>query len=64
MGIFDFLRPAQKNQPIATINQNLPLPQVMRGQNYLSGIGFKTYLLTFPDDYQTHLKTGKISVVT
>ena len=41
MGIFDFLRPAQKNQPIATINQNLPLPQVMRGQNYLSGIGLQ-----------------------
>lgn len=41
MGLFDFLKPAQKNQPIATINQNLPLPMVMRGQNYLSGIGLQ-----------------------
>jgi HK97 family phage portal protein len=41
MGIFDFLRPTQKSQPIATINQNLPLPQTMRGANYLSGIGLQ-----------------------
>ncbi len=42
MGIFDrFLGRAQKNQPIATVNQNLPLPQVMRGYNYLSGIGLQ-----------------------
>jgi HK97 family phage portal protein len=41
MGLFDFLRPAQKNQPIANISQNLPLPTVMRGQNYLSGIGLQ-----------------------
>jgi len=41
MGLFDFLRPAAKNQPIANISQNLPLPTVMRGQNYLSGIGLQ-----------------------
>ena len=42
MGIFDrFLGRSAKNQPIATINQNLPLPQVMRGANYLSGIGLQ-----------------------
>jgi len=42
MGIFDrFLGRAQKNQPIATVNQNLPLPQTMRGYNYLSGIGLQ-----------------------
>jgi HK97 family phage portal protein len=41
MGFFDFLRPSAKNQPIANISQNLPLPTVMRGQNYLSGIGLQ-----------------------
>jgi HK97 family phage portal protein len=42
MSIFDrFFGRAQKNQPIATINQNLPLPQTMRGANYLSGIGLQ-----------------------
>lgn len=42
MGIFDrFLGRAEKSQPIANVNQNLPLPQVMRGYNYLSGIGLQ-----------------------
>ena len=41
MGFFDFLRLSAKNQPIANISQNLPLPTVMRGQNYLSGIGLQ-----------------------